>query len=198
MNHRVFERKWRSRRTREHVCLRIDSSSLSCFVFFFRETKWGRCNCLHDLTVVHAARERLDAPRRQHTVAAAAEGEQLELPFLTVYTRTVCVRREKVCVCFTDLTPSSCTLSAPPCDMYYTNECSVCAQVAEQCLSVLSPEWKRNVAQETRQACNTRVKTKQEADSYTRSQVRQEYPLNLSISLSGGKETNKDSHSNCE
>jgi hypothetical protein len=28
--------------------------------------------------------------------------------------------------------------------------------------------------------------------------IRQEYPLNLSILLSGGKETNKDSVSNCE
>ena len=32
----------------------------------------------------------------------------------------------------------------------------------------------------------------------TWSQIRQEYPLNLSISLSGGKETNKDSPSNGE
>jgi len=30
------------------------------------------------------------------------------------------------------------------------------------------------------------------------SQIRQEYPLNLSISVSGGKETNKDSPSNGE
>ena len=30
------------------------------------------------------------------------------------------------------------------------------------------------------------------------SQIRQEYPLNLSISISGGKETNKDSPSNGE
>jgi len=29
-------------------------------------------------------------------------------------------------------------------------------------------------------------------------QVRQDYPLNLSISVNGGKETNKDSHSSCE
>lgn len=31
-----------------------------------------------------------------------------------------------------------------------------------------------------------------------RSQIRCEYPLNLSISVSGGKETKKDSLSNCE
>jgi len=31
-----------------------------------------------------------------------------------------------------------------------------------------------------------------------RSQIRQDYPLNLSILISGGKETNKDSPSNCE
>ena len=31
-----------------------------------------------------------------------------------------------------------------------------------------------------------------------RPQIRQDYPLNLSISLSGGKETNKDSPSNGE
>jgi hypothetical protein len=31
-----------------------------------------------------------------------------------------------------------------------------------------------------------------------RHQMRQDYPLNLSILISGGKETNKDSHSNCE
>ena len=31
-----------------------------------------------------------------------------------------------------------------------------------------------------------------------RSQIRQDYPLNLSISVSGGKETNKDSLSNGE
>jgi hypothetical protein len=31
-----------------------------------------------------------------------------------------------------------------------------------------------------------------------RSQMKREYPLNLSISLSGGKETNKDSPSNGE
>ena len=30
------------------------------------------------------------------------------------------------------------------------------------------------------------------------SQIRQDYPLNLSISISGGKETNKDSPSNGE
>jgi hypothetical protein len=29
-------------------------------------------------------------------------------------------------------------------------------------------------------------------------QIRQDYPLNLSISVSGGEETNKDSPSNCE
>ena len=33
---------------------------------------------------------------------------------------------------------------------------------------------------------------------YHRSQIRQDYPLNLSISVSGGKETNKDSRSNGE
>ena len=31
-----------------------------------------------------------------------------------------------------------------------------------------------------------------------RPQIRQDYPLNLSISVSGGKETNKDSPSNGE
>ncbi len=31
-----------------------------------------------------------------------------------------------------------------------------------------------------------------------RPQIRQDYPLNLSISISGGKETNKDSPSNGE
>ena len=38
------------------------------------------------------------------------------------------------------------------------------------------------------------------ATSYTPigSQIRQDYPLNLSISISGGKETNKDSLSNGE
>ncbi len=34
--------------------------------------------------------------------------------------------------------------------------------------------------------------------SKLRSQIRQDYPLNLSISVSGGKETNKDSPSNGE
>jgi hypothetical protein len=34
--------------------------------------------------------------------------------------------------------------------------------------------------------------------SYTWSQIGQGYPLNLSISVSGGKETNKDSRSNGE
>ena len=32
----------------------------------------------------------------------------------------------------------------------------------------------------------------------SRPQIRRDYPLNLSISVSGGKETNRDSHSNCE
>ncbi len=32
----------------------------------------------------------------------------------------------------------------------------------------------------------------------TRSELRQDHPLNLSISISGGKETNKDSPSNGE
>jgi hypothetical protein len=32
----------------------------------------------------------------------------------------------------------------------------------------------------------------------SRPQIRRENPLNLSISVSGGKETNRDSHSNCE
>ena len=35
-------------------------------------------------------------------------------------------------------------------------------------------------------------------DLNTWSQIRQDYPLNLSISVSGGKETNKDSLSNGE
>ena len=34
--------------------------------------------------------------------------------------------------------------------------------------------------------------------SHLRPQIRREYPLNLSISLSGGKETNQDSPSNGE
>jgi hypothetical protein len=34
--------------------------------------------------------------------------------------------------------------------------------------------------------------------STSRPQIRQGYPLNLSILISGGKETNKDSHSNGE
>jgi hypothetical protein len=34
--------------------------------------------------------------------------------------------------------------------------------------------------------------------THTRSQIGQDYPLNLSISVSGGKETNKDSRSNGE
>ena len=36
------------------------------------------------------------------------------------------------------------------------------------------------------------------APTVFRSQIRRDYPLNLSISLSGGKETNKDSPSNGE
>ena len=46
--------------------------------------------------------------------------------------------------------------------------------------------------------------TKQEYSSlsitplFSRPELRQDYPLNLSISLSGGKETNKDSLSNGE
>jgi hypothetical protein len=35
-------------------------------------------------------------------------------------------------------------------------------------------------------------------DGTNTAQVRQDYPLNLSISVSGGRETNKDSHSNGE
>jgi hypothetical protein len=34
--------------------------------------------------------------------------------------------------------------------------------------------------------------------TFSRPELRQDYPLNLSISLSGGKETNKDSPSNGE
>ena len=33
---------------------------------------------------------------------------------------------------------------------------------------------------------------------FVRPEIRREYPLNLSISISGGKETNKDSLSNGE
>ena len=42
--------------------------------------------------------------------------------------------------------------------------------------------------------------TKQEINTilFSRPELRQDYPLNLSISLSGGKETNKDSPSNGE
>ena len=36
------------------------------------------------------------------------------------------------------------------------------------------------------------------SSSHLRPEIRRDYPLNLSILLSGGKETNKDSHSNGE
>ena len=38
----------------------------------------------------------------------------------------------------------------------------------------------------------------QTTHSLSRPEIRRDYPLNLSISLSGGKETNKDSPSNGE
>jgi hypothetical protein len=44
-----------------------------------------------------------------------------------------------------------------------------------------------------------RVPSPNEAPSFNfRPEVRQDYPLNLSISISGGKETNQDSPSNGE
>ena len=39
---------------------------------------------------------------------------------------------------------------------------------------------------------------KQELTLFSRPELRQEHPLNLSISISGGKETNQDSPSNGE
>ena len=137
---------------------------------------------------MHAARERLDALELRH--AEQHEGEQLELPFLTVYTRTVCVRREKpVCE---DLTPSL-ALSLPHLATCITRmSVLVCAHKWQSSVLYIVNRVTREMDQET-----ASMQVSQKA-FYTRSQVRQEYPLNLSISLSGGKETNKDSHSNCE
>lgn len=43
-----------------------------------------------------------------------------------------------------------------------------------------------------------RERVDNETKSYLRPEIRRDYPLNLSISLSGGKETNQDSPSNGE
>ena len=46
--------------------------------------------------------------------------------------------------------------------------------------------------------CPLCEKRRRATNSYFRPQIGRDYPLNLSISLSGGKETNKDSLSNGE
>ena len=45
---------------------------------------------------------------------------------------------------------------------------------------------------------NTQLSTGKPINLFSRSELRQEHPLNLSISISGGKETNQDSPSNGE
>jgi hypothetical protein len=54
------------------------------------------------------------------------------------------------------------------------------------------------IRESCRKAANVGRASWCEFEFYTRPQIRREYPLNLSISVSGGKETNRDSHSNCE
>ena len=58
-------------------------------------------------------------------------------------------------------------------------------------------EWKA-IGFATRRGDRARSSAQRRTPSHLRPRIRRDYPLNLSILLSGGKETNKDSLSNGE
>lgn len=130
MNHRVFERKWRSWLTQEHVCLSV--RSVTCVRLLSRSTR---------------------PLRRRLGLCPEASLEVME------------------------------SVSSPGSQVWFAGR--VCRLGARpDCPTWSSPG---GVV-----ASRNRMRTQ------TEPQIRRDHPLNLSILISGGKETNKDSPSNGE